>query len=257
MLIVLSPAKSLDFESPVPEVMATQPQFVPQAKVLVDSLKTLKPNELAQLMSISDTLATLNTMRFAQWKPHFNEHNSRPALFAFNGDVYEGLNAKTLKPQDYQFAQHHLRILSGLYGLLRPLDFMQPYRLEMGTKLKNPAGTTLYAYWKALITLSLNETLAEQSEPLLINLASEEYFKSVDVSQLNAPVVQVMFQECEGDYCRVIALFAKKARGLMARFIIENKISKRKDLQSFEGMDYRFDSKASDDKTLVFRRPKP
>lgn len=252
MLVVLSPAKSLDYESPLSVSTSTQPQFVEQAAALVDILRPMSPAELGELMSISDKLGVLNATRYVQWSPQFTKANSRQAMLAFNGDVYDGLDAKTLDAEALKFAQKHVRILSGLYGVLRPLDLMQPYRLEMGTKLKNPTGKDLYAYWKKTVAPALNKDLA--AKDVLVNLASDEYFKSVDLQVLKAQVIQPVFQDYKNGQYKVISFFAKKARGLMARYIIDHRITDAANLKKFNVGGYVFDAKVSTDSTWIFRR---
>lgn len=253
MLVVLSPAKSLDYESPLATRKNTQPQFIQDAQGLVEALKPISPQGLSELMSISDKLGVLNATRFMQWTPEFNTKNSRQALLAFNGDVYDGLNAKTLSDKDFEFAQKHIRILSGLYGILRPLDLMQPYRLEMGTKIANPKGKDLYAYWKGTIANALNQELPSRN-PVLVNLASDEYFKSVDLKQLKARVVHPVFQDGKSGKYKVISFFAKKARGMMARYIIDKRITQVEKLKAFDVAGYLFSPEVSTADTWVFRR---
>ncbi|HEX4843062.1 MAG TPA: peroxide stress protein YaaA [Limnobacter sp.] len=253
MIVVLSPAKSLDYESPLSVSTHTKPQFVDEASQLVDILRPMSPLQLSDLMSISDKLGVLNATRYAEWSTQFTSKNARQAVLAFNGDVYDGLDAKSLDEEGLAFAQQHIRILSGLYGVLRPLDLMQPYRLEMGTKLPNPAGKDLYAYWKSTVAPALNEALGK-TDPVLVNLASDEYFKSVDTKRLNARVVQPVFQDYKSGQYKVISFFAKKARGLMARYIIDNRITDVEQLKKFKAEGYAFASKESTESTWVFRR---
>lgn len=253
MLVVISPAKSLDYETPCPISINTQPQFIEQAAKLVDILRTKSPSDLSELMSISEKLGLLNANRYREWSSQFTVQNSRPALLAFNGDVYDGLDAKTLDEQGFAFAQKHLRILSGLYGVLRPLDLMQPYRLEMGTKLPNSAGKDLYAYWKQIMTVHLNQELSLK-DPVLVNLASDEYFRSVDINVLNARVVQPVFQDYKSGQYKIIGFFAKKARGLMARYIVDQKITDVENLKQFKVAGYVFVAKESTENTWVFQR---
>lgn len=253
MIVVLSPAKSLDYESPLSTDKHSQPQFIKQAGELIKELKPMSPAQLSDLMSISDNLAVLNATRYEQWSEKFTKKNSRPAVLAFNGDVYDGLNASTMSEQDIEFAQKHIRILSGLYGVLRPLDLMQPYRLEMGTKLGNAAGKDLYAFWKGTIAPSLNKELKGE-RAVLINLASDEYFKSVDVKALNAQVIQPIFQDYKNGQYKIISFFAKKARGLMARYIVDHRIEDVEKLKKFNTAGYRFSAENSTDKKWVFRR---
>ena len=216
-------------------------------------MRTKSPSDLSELMSISEKLGLLNANRYREWSSQFTVQNSRPALLAFNGDVYDGLDAKTLDEQGFAFAQKHLRILSGLYGVLRPLDLMQPYRLEMGTKLPNSAGKDLYAYWKQIMTVHLNQELSLK-DPVLVNLASDEYFRSVDINVLNARVVQPVFQDYKSGQYKIIGFFAKKARGLMARYIVDQKITDVENLKQFKVAGYVFVAKESTENTWVFQR---
>jgi len=255
MLVLLSPAKKLDYDSPLPTGLHTEPQFVPQAKALIDVLKKKSASEVASLMSLSPTLAQLNVDRYAGWSERFTQTNARPAALAFNGDVYEGLQASSLSEADLEWAQEHVAILSGLYGVLRPLDLMQPYRLEMGTKLANPAGENLYAYWRNKITPYLNAQLAQDESPVILNLASDEYFKSVDTKALNARIVQCVFQDQKADAWKVISFYAKRARGLMARYVVENRINDPEQLTAFDLQGYRYAPDVSTPDKLVFRRP--
>ncbi|MFM7483901.1 MAG: peroxide stress protein YaaA [Burkholderiaceae bacterium] len=254
MLIVLSPAKTLDFESPIKVNKTTEPDFIPRSAELVSTLRAMPPSEIGSLMSISDSLAQLNVARYASWSKKFTTDNSRPAMLAFDGDVYEGLDARSLNARQLDWAQKHLRILSGLYGLLRPLDLMQPYRLEMGTRLTTKRGKDLYAFWGDEITDALNEALLAAKAEVLVNLASEEYFKSVRPAKLNRPVITPVFEEWKGGGYKIVSFFAKRARGLMARYAIENKLTKPAQLKAFDVEGYRFDTKASGDARYVFRR---
>lgn len=254
MLIVLSPAKTLDYETPVDVAKATQPDFIPRSAELVSVLREMPPAAIASLMKISDPLAQLNAARFASWSETFNRNNARQALLAFNGDVYDGLDARSLNRQQLDWAQRHLRILSGLYGLLRPLDLMQPYRLEMGTRLPNPHGRDLYAFWGDEITQALNRALATAKAPALVNLASEEYFKSVRPALLDVPVITPLFEDWKGGRYKIISLFAKRARGMMARYAIEHAITDPEQLKRFDADGYAFDVAASGPLKWVFRR---
>ena len=254
MLFLLSPAKSLDYESPLPAVTASQPQFVAQSAELISTLKKKTLKQIAELMDLSEALAKLNTDRYKAWTPQFTQENARPAVLAFNGDVYEGLNAPSLKPKDLQWAQEHVAILSGLYGVLRPLDLMQPYRLEMGTSLKHGKNNNLYQYWGTQIADYLNQQLASHKEPVIVNLASQEYFKAVDRKTLQARVVECVFQDFKNGQYKIISFFAKRARGLMARFAIEHKVKTVEQLKAFNLEGYVFASDVSDADTLVFRR---
>jgi len=252
MLIVLSPAKRLDFESAPHIVAHTQPRFLSQARPLVGLLKKMDTRELASLMSISDPLAALNAARFGQWKPPFTSRNARQAVLAFAGDVYEGLDASSLDESDLGWAQEHVRILSGLYGVLRPLDLIQAYRLEMGTRLRNPKGDDLYSYWGERLSKAIDEELASHRVPVLVNLASAEYFKAL--TGLRSRVVQPVFQQRRPDGWKVVAFPAKRARGAMTRYAIERRIDDPVKLQGFDADGYRFDSRASTESTWVFRR---
>ncbi len=255
MLIVVSPAKSLDYESPLPVSTHTQPRFLDRSAELITILRQFGPVEIARLMDISDKLAALNVARYAEWAQPFTPDNARQALFAFNGDVYEGLDAGTLTAAQIDVAQQTLRILSGLYGVLRPLDLMQAYRLEMGTRLANGCGKDLYAFWGDTVSNSLNEELALQGgEPVLVNLASEEYFKSVQVKKLKARVVTPVFEERKGEGYKIISFHAKRARGLMSRYAIANRLDRVEDLKSFDVEDYVFEPRISDLDRWVFRR---
>ncbi|MDE1952446.1 MAG: peroxide stress protein YaaA [Betaproteobacteria bacterium] len=257
MLIVLSPAKTLNTTSPVPELPVTLPRFIPQSAALIKLLRGQSPAELASLMGISDKLATLNAERYAAWSKTFTAENSRPAILTFNGDVYDGLAAAQLKPRDLQWAQDHIALLSGLYGVLRPLDLMQPYRLEMGTRLPNPKGANLYAYWGSRIAKALREQLQGHAHPVLINLASDEYFGAVDTKALGHEVVQPVFQDSEAGGHKVISFYAKRARGLMARYAITHRIVEPERLKAFNAEGYVYAPEASSPSHWVFRRPKP
>ena len=255
MLVVLSPAKKLDYDSPVRTTKHSQPQFVPQAQGLIDVLRQKSATEISGLMSLSDTLARLNVERYQAWEPKFTQTNSRQAVLAFNGDVYEGLDAATLSDDQLDWAQQHVAILSGLYGVLRPLDLMQPYRLEMGTRLATGKGKNLYDYWGTEIAEYLNQSLAQQGSDVIVNLASEEYFKSVDQKVLKARVVQCVFQDEKNDTWKIISFYAKRARGLMARYIVDHRIDEPEQLKGFNVDGYAFYPEASTDLKLVFRRP--
>jgi len=254
MLIVLSPAKSLDFDTPAVTDTHTLPEFIPEAARLIERLRELSPAQIASLMSISDPLALLNHGRYADWSKKFTRKNAKQAVLAFNGDVYEGLDAATLAPDGLDYLQKHLRILSGLYGVLRPLDLMQPYRLEMGTRLATSSGKDLYAYWGERITASLNTVLAQNRSRALVNLASEEYFKSVKPKLLNVPVITPVFEEWKGGKYKIISFYAKRARGLMARYAAERGIIDPADLLGFDSEGYGFEAAASSEHSWVFRR---
>lgn len=253
MLFLLSPAKKLDYDKPLITATHTQPLFIEQAKELNAILKTKSSQEIASLMNVSKALADVNVSRYAEWSPTFTLDNARQAIFAFNGDVYDGLDAHSLSLAHLQWAQAHIAILSGLYGVLRPLDLMQAYRLEMGTKLSNKKGENLYAFWGTQIADYLNTYLTDK-DPTIINLASEEYFKSVDKKRLNAKVIQCVFQDYKNGVYKVISFNAKRARGLMARFAIEVQAKTPNDLLSFTAGGYVFDAAVSSDRKLIFRK---
>jgi uncharacterized protein len=255
MLFVLSPAKSLDYETPLaPDLPHSQPLFTAQATELIEVLRPLSPQNLAQLMDLSDALAGLNAARYAAWRPRHGARNARQAVMAFNGDVYEGLDARSLSVPDLEWAQRHVGILSGLYGVLRPLDRMQPYRLEMGTRLVNPRGKDLYRFWGDRIARYLDSRLARDPEPVLVNLASQEYFRSVDRRALKARVIECVFEEERGQDFQVISFFAKRARGLMVRYAITRRIDRPAQLTGFNLDGYAHAPAASEPDRLVFRR---
>jgi len=257
MLIVLSPAKTLDFESRLPTRRHTQPDMLDASAMLIEQLRGLPASEVGALMDISEPLAELNAARFRDWQPPFTPANARPAALAFAGDVYEGLQAATLGSTGLTWAQSHVRILSGLYGLLRPLDLIQPYRLEMGTRLANPRGRDLYAFWGDRIAQALREALDAQRRPVLVNLASDEYFRAARADSLGHRVVQPVFQERRGGAWKVVSFSAKRARGLMTRFAAEQRISDPEDLKAFALEGYRHDAAASDERHWLFRREQP
>lgn len=254
MLSVISPAKTLDFETPSTTDQVTQPDFLDQSAPLVEILRSYSPQQLSDLMGISDKLAGLNAARFADWHPPFSLNNAKPAVQAFQGDVYTGLEADTFSEADNQFAQQHLRILSGLYGLLRPLDLIQAYRLEMGTKLANQAGNDLYAYWKPTLTNALNQAIADSGSKVLVNLASNEYFKAINAKKLNAHIITPVFKDEKNGTFKIISFYAKKARGLMSAWIIKQRINEPEQLKAFDVAGYRFDAAASQGDPLVFIR---
>ncbi len=257
MLAILSPAKTLDYESPVPDLPLTKPDFLPQTKVLLAILRDLSPQEVGSLMGISDKLAALNVARYADWSPRFTDKNSRAAILAFMGDVYEGMQASSFSAADHDYAQAHLRILSGLYGLLRPLDRLQPYRLEMGTALANPAGRHLYAFWGDTIAHALNKALAAQGDELLVNLASDEYNKAALTPALKARVITPQFREEKDGQFKMVSFYAKRARGLMASYIVKNRLSEVDALKDFQVDGYGFNKKLSKGDVLVFSRKMP
>lgn len=255
MLIVLSPAKTLDFDTPAHVDRHSQPDFLAESRRLVAQLKQLDVARLASLMSVSDALAALNVARYARWKPPFTSRNAKQAVLAFDGDVYHGLDAASLDAARLDWAQAHLRILSGLYGILRPLDLIQPYRLEMGTRLGNERGRDLYAFWGERLARAVDGELDSHRCPVLVNLASAEYFKALAPDRLRHCVVQPVFQESRGGVWKVISFDAKRARGRMARFAIEQRIDDPAQLKDFDLDGYRFASAASSESTWVFRRP--
>ena len=255
MLAVLSPAKSLDYESPLTTSRFSEPGLMHESALLIEKLRQFAPADIASLMHLSDKLAGLNVARYAQWEPVATPQNARPAVLAFNGDVYSGLAAQDFDDADLDVAQQHIRILSGLYGLLRPLDLLQPYRLEMGTKLGNPRGKDLYAFWGDIITGHLNQALAEQGDNVLLNLASDEYFKSVNVKRLAGRVITPVFQDEKNGKYKIISFYAKKARGLMARYLVRERISKPEQLLDFTVAGYGYCPELSTENKLVFRRP--
>ena len=257
MLYLLSPAKTLDYDTPLPAGVserATQPQFVPRAAELMAVLKKKSAAEIGGLMNLSEPLARLNAARYKAWRRTPVPGSVRPALLAFNGDVYEGLDAATLASADLDWAQAHLAILSGLYGVLCPLDLIQPYRLEMGTRLATPKAETLYGFWGDRIALHLNQRLAGEAQPVIVNLASQEYFRAADRKALKARVVECVFEDWKGDQYKVISFFAKRARGLMARHAIQHRITQPERLKAFDAEGYAFDAAASEADRQVFRR---
>lgn len=254
MLMVISPAKTLDFETKADGIRHTQPEHLEHSAELIGILRQKSPADISQLMSVSDALAVLNVGRYHDWHPPFTPHNAKQAVLAFMGDVYEGLDAASLPPPRLDWLQDHLRILSGLYGCLRPLDLMQPYRLEMGTRLANARGKDLYAFWGDLVTDSLNRALAGEKAPVLVNLASGEYFKSVRPARLAARIVTPVFQDRKGDQYKVVSFHAKRARGLMARWAALRGIRVPDELKAFDSEGYAYDPAASDGDTWIFRR---
>lgn len=256
LLALLSPAKKLDFSAPPAFAKTTQPRLLKDTAILAARTKKLTRADLQRLMGISAKLADLNFARFQSFDIK-NKTETRPAAFAFAGDVYIGLEARTLDKDDLAFAQDHVRILSGLYGLLRPLDAIQPYRLEMGTRLKNERGATLYDFWREDLAAHVNSLCAKLNQPILVNLASDEYWSAVDKAALRAPVVQPVFKEVKAGKAKVVSFFAKKARGMMARYIIQNRLEHPDDLKRFNTAGYAFDAKASDAHRYVFSRKAP
>ncbi|MEH6453491.1 MAG: peroxide stress protein YaaA [Psychromonas sp.] len=254
MLVVLSPAKTLDFETPAPVEKFSQATLLEESQILINRCKKLAMQDIASLMKVSDKIAGLNVARFSEWQVPFSLDNAKQAIFAFQGDVYTGLQAQTLTEENINYAQQHLRMLSGLYGVLKPLDLMQPYRLEMGTKLDNQRGANLYQFWGNLVTETLNKALSAQGDKLLINLASNEYFKSVKKKQLQGQIITPVFKDQKNGQYKVISFYAKKARGLMARYIIEQEVTELDKLKQFDSAGYYFVSEQSTETELMFYR---
>ncbi|MEI7465602.1 MAG: peroxide stress protein YaaA [Burkholderiales bacterium] len=258
MLFLLSPAKTLDYDTPARVRGVTTPQFVSQSAELINLLKSKSVADIAALMDLSEPLAALNVGRYGVWSPRFTAKNSKPAVLAFNGDVYEGLDASSLGEADLEWAQEHLLILSGLYGVLRPLDKMQPYRLEMGTALTNARGGSLYAYWGDTLAQHINERMKSDPSPVIVNLASQEYFKAIRPTPnsrwLKPRVVECVFEDWKAGQYKIISFFAKRARGLMARHAITQRVQTPQGLQGFVAEGYSFDAAASEPHRLVFRR---
>ena len=254
MLVVISPAKTLDYETPATISRHSLPDFLDDSAELIAELRQLSPPEVSDLMGISDKLGDLNFGRYLNWQPKFTPENAKQSVLAFKGDVYTGLDAESLSAGQLNWAQNHLRILSGLYGLLRPLDLMQPYRLEMGTKLVNKRGSNLYEFWGEKITEGLNQELKAENAQVLINLASNEYFKSVKPKKLNAEVITPVFKDWKNDKYKIISFFAKKARGLMSRYIIENEIEDPEKLKEFDVAGYSYNPAMSSAREWVFTR---
>jgi cytoplasmic iron level regulating protein YaaA (DUF328/UPF0246 family) len=254
MLLVVSPAKKLDFDTPIATTDYSQSTLLDQSEILIEHCVKLSPDQIASLMKLSDKLAGLNAARFGEWSLPFTPENARQAILTFNGDVYAGLDANSFSEADFSFAQKHFRILSGLYGLLKPLDLMQAYRLEMGTKLENVRGANLYQFWGEIITKELNQAIAEQGDEVLINLASNEYFKAVKKKTLNAEVITPQFKDWKNGQYKMISFFAKKARGLMARYIIQNQLTDVEQLKNFDLAGYEFSADLTQGNDWVFTR---
>lgn len=254
MLAILSPAKKLDFKKKLPFSKNTGIRFPEEASQLIGQLRSFSPKELMDLMSISQNLADLNAGRFHQWHWPYDEKEGRQAIYAFNGEAYNGLDAYTLNSKEIDAAQQHLRILSGLYGLLRPLDLILPYRLEMGTKLENDKGKDLYKFWGDKITGQLDEDLKKGNHKALINLASQEYFKSIDPEKISRPIITPVFKENKNGRYKVISVYAKKARGMMVRFIIQHQLTDPEELKAFDVEGYHFNNELSDGNEMVFTR---
>lgn len=254
MLILISPAKTLDYESPLVTQKSSQPLFVESAQSLIEHMRAYSVQDIAGLMSLSDKLASLNVARYESWHPLHDAHNARPALLAFKGDVYTGLDATSFSEEEFDYAQSHLRILSGLYGVLRPLDLLQPYRLEMGTKFTKGDYKNLYEFWGERLTHYLNQELLAHPAPITLNLASNEYFKSVQAKQLKGQLISPEFKDLKNGQYKIISFYAKKARGLMARFVIQNKVEDPSQLKAFDLEGYYFSEKDSTDAKPVFLR---
>jgi len=257
MLSLVSPAKKLDFEFDNPSTPHTQPDFLEQAEKLVRSAKKLSRTQLAQTMNLSDSLADLNYRRFRDFTTPFDLSNAKQAALVFNGDTYVGLDAASLTEHDFSFAQDHLRILSGLYGLLRPLDLIQPYRLEMGARFRPERKTSLYDFWDGQITDAINHCLAEHTDRTVINCASNEYFKAVKTNTLTGTVITPVFKEVKDGEARTLGMFAKRARGMMARFIVQNRIDRPEGIKDFSSDGYGFRPDISNQAQWVFTRNQP
>lgn len=254
MFFVLSPAKNLNEKAPAPVKEFTQPDLLAEAEILMRQLRELAPQQIAELMHVSDKIALLNAERNAEWHTPFTPDNAKQAVFMFNGDVYEGIAADTLKPEQIQYLQQHVRLLSGLYGVLRPLDLMQPYRLEMGTAFANTRGKNLYEFWGDIITDLLNDTLAQAGSDILINLASQEYFKSVNTKKLKTRLITPVFKDEKNGKYKIISFYAKRARGLMVRYAAEHNITDPEMLKNFDYEGYSFNAAASNESEWVFMR---
>ncbi|MEL4409662.1 peroxide stress protein YaaA [Shewanella algae] len=254
MLILVSPAKTLDYDNPAAVSEYSLPQFLEHSSELIQVCRDLTPANIASLMKVSDKIAGLNAARFAEWQPDFTPENAKQALYAFRGDVYTGLDADSLAPETVARAQQHLRILSGLYGLLRPLDLMQAYRLEMGISLANPRGNNLYAFWGNIITDAINQALAQQGDDIVVNLASNEYFKAVKTKQVDGRIITPVFKDCKKGQYKVISFYAKKARGMMARYLLEQEEQSLERLRAFNSAGYYYSEAESSTDTPVFLR---
>ena len=254
MFFVLSPAKNLNEKAPAPVKEFTQPDLLAEAEILMRQLRELAPQQIAELMHVSDKIALLNAERNAEWHTPFTPDNAKQAVFMFNGDVYEGIAADILKPEQIQYLQQHVRLLSGLYGILRPLDLMQPYRLEMGTAFANTRGKNLYEFWGDIITNLLNDTLAQAGSDILVNLASQEYFKSVNTKKLKARLITPVFKDEKNGKYKIISFYAKRARGLMVRYAAEHNITDPEMLKNFDYEGYSFNAAASNESEWVFMR---
>jgi cytoplasmic iron level regulating protein YaaA (DUF328/UPF0246 family) len=254
MLAVLSPAKTLDYESKLATKKHTLPEFAADSAELIDTLQSFAPQDISNLMNISDQLAQLNHRRYAEWQPSFDVPAARPAILAFKGDVYMGLQAQTMSERDFTFAQKHLRILSGLHGVLRPLDRIRPYRLEMGTSLKTSRGKNLYEFWGSKVTCALNHDTEQGNHKYLINLASQEYFGVIDPAAIQARIINIHFKEHRAGKYRFLSFFAKKARGSMARYMIDHRVKSLRALKAFDYDGYAYNESLSDRDDWVFTR---
>lgn len=254
MLIVISPAKTLDYETAPKTKIKTLPDYLDDSQELINRARKYSVLDIAEIMQVSKKIAELNFERFANWKTPFTAENAKQAVLAFKGDVYTGLEAETFNAQDFKFAQKHLRILSGLYGLLRPLDLMQPYRLEMGRKIETDRGKNLYEFWGSIITDGLNQQLKKLKSQYLINLASNEYFKSVKAKQLSAEIITPVFKDYKNGEYKMLGVYAKKARGMLSRFIIQNQLTDPEAMKAFAEEGYRFNKSLSKGNTWVFTR---
>lgn len=259
MLALISPAKTLDFETPAPIKRFSQPEFLADTERLITQLRQLSASEISALMKISDKLGELNSDRFKTWQPVFDDTNAKQALLAFQGDVYQGMAVASFEPEDFDFAQEHLRILSGLYGILRPLDLIQPYRLEMGTKLahgklQDLSANTLYEFWADKLTHTLNQQLEKLDQKTIINLASNEYFQAVKPKLLRGDIITPVFKDWHNGKYKIISFYAKKARGMMAAYIIKNRLENTADLQNFAEAGYSYNPELSEQQNLVFTR---
>jgi len=257
MIITLSPSKGQDFDSPTPSKIFTLPEQLEDSQLLINEAKKLDMESVRELMDVSENISNLNVQRFQDWNMPFNTNNAKAALFAFKGDVYSGIQKEKYDDGDLSYAQDHLRILSGLYGALRPMDLIQPYRLEMKTKLSNPRGDNLYQFWGESITEKLNESLQNQEDKTLVNLASNEYYKSVKPKMIDGNILNISFKEIKDGKSRILAVYAKKARGMMTDFILRNRIERSEDIKDFGTADYSFSKTESTDNQWVFTRPQP
>ena len=257
MLMIISPAKTLDFDTPAKTKVSTVPDFLDQSQQLIDELRQLSPADVSELMGISDQLGQLNADRFLNWHTPFDRGNAKQAVLAFKGDVYNGLDAVSFNSQDFKFAQKHLRILSGLYGLLRPLDLIQPYRLEMGVRFSNERGANLYQFWGERLTEAVNAQLKKTKSDVLLNLASNEYFKALQHKSLHADDITPVFKDLKGGKYKVISFYAKKARGSMSAYVIKNRITKVGDIKRFKTDGYRYNAGLSSARDWVFSRDQP